>query len=63
MKKVAIIGTVGIPSRYGGFETLAHHLTNELKDEFQFSVYCSKKAYQKHERIKEYRSKRKKRMS
>ena len=54
MKKVAIIGTVGIPSRYGGFETLAHHLTNELKDEFQFSVYCSKKAYQKHERIKEF---------
>lgn len=50
MKKVAIIGTVGIPSRYGGFETLAHHLTNELKNEFQFTVYCSKKAYASHER-------------
>jgi glycosyltransferase involved in cell wall biosynthesis len=54
MKKVAIIGTVGIPSRYGGFETLAHHLTNELKDEFLFTVYCSKKAYQKHERVKQF---------
>jgi glycosyltransferase involved in cell wall biosynthesis len=50
MKKVAIIGTVGIPSRYGGFETLAHHLTDQLKDEFEFTVYCSKKAYQKYER-------------
>jgi glycosyltransferase involved in cell wall biosynthesis len=50
MKKIAIIGTVGIPSRYGGFETLAHHLTDQLKDEFQFTVYCSKKAYQKYER-------------
>ncbi|MFT4661433.1 MAG: glycosyltransferase involved in cell wall biosynthesis [Glaciecola sp.] len=50
MKKVAIIGTVGIPSRYGGFETLAHHLTDHLKDEFDFTVYCSKKAYVKGER-------------
>lgn len=50
MKKVAIIGTVGIPSRYGGFETLAHHLTNQLQNEFEFTVYCSRKAYQKHER-------------
>lgn len=53
MKKVAIIGTVGIPARYGGFETLAHHLTKHLKDEFEFTVYCSKKAYQKEERVSE----------
>ena len=51
MKKIAIIGTVGIPSRYGGFETLAHHLTDQLKDEFEFTVYCSKRAYNKNERI------------
>ena len=51
MKKVAIIGTVGIPSRYGGFETLAHHLTDQLQDEFEFTVYCSKKAYQPNERL------------
>lgn len=51
MKRVAIIGTVGIPSKYGGFETLAHFLTKELKDEFEFTVYCSKKSYSKEERI------------
>ncbi len=54
MKKVAIIGTVGIPSRYGGFETLAHHLTKQLKDEFEFTVYCSAKAYSKEERISSF---------
>lgn len=51
MKRVAIIGTVGIPSKYGGFETLAHFLTKELQDEFEFTVYCSKKSYTKEERI------------
>jgi len=24
--KIAIIGSAGIPARYGGFETMAHHL-------------------------------------
>ena len=51
MKKVAVIGTVGIPARYGGFETLVHHLTGELKQDFAFTVYCSKNAYQKEERV------------
>lgn len=54
MNKVAIIGTVGIPSSYGGFETLAHHLTNQLKNEFEFTVYCSKKGYKKNERISHF---------
>ncbi|EMK6856238.1 DUF1972 domain-containing protein, partial [Vibrio cholerae] len=27
MKKVAVIGTVGIPACYGGFETLVENLT------------------------------------
>lgn len=54
MKKVSIIGTVGIPSRYGGFETLAHHLTNQLKDDFKFTVYCSKKAYPKKDRVEAF---------
>ncbi|HHU9644901.1 TPA: DUF1972 domain-containing protein, partial [Escherichia coli] len=27
MKKIAIIGTVGIPASYGGFETLVENLT------------------------------------
>ena len=41
-KKVAIIGTNGLPAKYGGFETLANYLTLNLKDEFDFIVYCSK---------------------
>ncbi len=28
--KIAIIGTAGIPSKYGGFETLAEYLTKNL---------------------------------
>lgn len=39
---VAIIGTNGIPAKYGGFETLAQHLTINLKADFNFVVYCSK---------------------
>lgn len=40
--KVAIVGTNGIPARYGGYETLADYLTKYLSDEFDFTVYCSK---------------------
>lgn len=45
-KKVAIIGTVGIPSKYGGFETLVEHLTKELSQKYYFTVYCSSKSYE-----------------
>jgi glycosyltransferase involved in cell wall biosynthesis len=50
MKRIAIIGTVGVPGRYGGFETLAHQLVNNLADDFEIKVYCSKHAYTKNER-------------
>jgi glycosyltransferase involved in cell wall biosynthesis len=40
---VSIIGSVGLPARYGGWETLAHHLTVNLKDKVSFVVYCSKR--------------------
>jgi glycosyltransferase involved in cell wall biosynthesis len=52
MKRVAIIGTVGVPGRYGGFETLAHQLVLQLSTTFKLKVYCSKKAYKKEERVK-----------
>jgi glycosyltransferase involved in cell wall biosynthesis len=44
MKKdrIAIIGTNGIPAKYGGFETLAQNLTNKLDGKYDFIVYCSK---------------------
>jgi glycosyltransferase involved in cell wall biosynthesis len=41
-KRVAIIGTNGIPARYGGFETLAEYLVKYLNMEFDLSVYCAK---------------------
>jgi glycosyltransferase involved in cell wall biosynthesis len=54
MKRVAIIGTVGVPGRYGGFETLAHQLVDHLSGEFEFKVYCSSQAYSKNERVKHF---------
>lgn len=41
-KKVAIVGTNGIPAKYGGYETLTEYLTKNLSEEFDFTVYCSK---------------------
>lgn len=51
-KVIAIVGTVGIPAKYGGFETLVEHLTREQSENFNFIVYCSSKAYQ--EKIDSY---------
>lgn len=42
-KRVAIVGTNGIPAKYGGFETLAENLTFHLYSKYQITVYCSKK--------------------
>lgn len=52
MKTVAIIGSAGIPPRYGGFETLAQNLVLKLHTRFRFIVYCSKRLYSKNERMK-----------
>jgi glycosyltransferase involved in cell wall biosynthesis len=41
-KRVSIVGTNGIPSQYGGFETLVEFLTKYLSNKFCFTVYCSK---------------------
>src|SRR5947209_7806874 len=41
--KIAILGTRGIPARYGGFETLADQLSRHLTERgHQVSVYCRK---------------------
>lgn len=45
--RVAVIGTTGLPARYGGFETLAHHLVDQLGEEMDFTVYCSNKYFAK----------------
>jgi len=48
--KLAIIGTVGLPAKYGGFETLVEQLIPHIEDEFQITVYCSSKFYPKEDR-------------
>ncbi|KEI70760.1 DUF1972 domain-containing protein [Endozoicomonas elysicola] len=45
MSKVSIIGTVGLPACYGGFETLAENLVDHRRNEINFEVYCSSKTY------------------
>lgn len=45
--KIAIIGTQGLPNKYGGFETLAEYLTKYLAKEFEITVFCSLKIYPK----------------
>ena len=39
--KVGIIGTNGLPGKYGGWDQLVIHLTSNLKNEFDFIVYTS----------------------
>jgi len=45
VQKIAIIGSKGIPARYGGFETLAENLVKHLRKQCEFIVYCSGPAY------------------
>lgn len=47
LKKVSIIGTVGLPAKYGGFETLVNFLTQYLNSKFELTVFCSSKNYNK----------------
>lgn len=56
--KIAIIGTAGIPANYGGFETLAEHLVEELGTEADLSVYCTTKRYTRDKRQKSYKGAR-----
>jgi glycosyltransferase involved in cell wall biosynthesis len=52
-KKISIIGIVGLPANYGGFETLAQHLVHYLGDKYDFTVYCSAKNY--NEKLESYK--------
>jgi len=45
MRRISIVGTVGLPACYGGFETLVENLVSENKDSFDITVYCSSKSY------------------
>lgn len=45
MKKVCVIGTVGIPACYGGFESLVENLVDNASENINYSVFCSSKHY------------------
>jgi hypothetical protein len=45
MKTISIIGTAGIPAKYGGFETLAENLVTHNISQVQYTVFCSAKLY------------------
>lgn len=45
--KIAIIGTQGIPAKYGGFETLVDNIVGDnCSPDIQYTVFCSSKDYQ-----------------
>lgn len=48
MKKVAIIGSVGVPASYGGFETLVENIIGDSRSkDISYTVFCSAKEYGK----------------
>ncbi|MEO0474035.1 MAG: DUF1972 domain-containing protein [Bacteroidota bacterium] len=50
LKKIALIGVVGVPARYGGLETLAHHLVLQWRGKYELTVFNSAKHYTAEER-------------
>ena len=45
--KISIVGTNGIPSKYGGFETLVEYLVKYLSYDYELTVFCSSKTNDK----------------
>ena len=46
MKRVAIVGTQGVPAKYGGFETLVENLIGVNRSyNIKYTVFCSAKDY------------------
>lgn len=54
MKNISIIGTVGVPANYGGFESLVENIIKDKSSEnIHYTVYCSSNNYpQKHSSYK-----------
>ncbi|NHZ86297.1 MAG: DUF1972 domain-containing protein, partial [Planctomycetia bacterium] len=50
MKKLSIIGTVGVPPQLGGFENFAYFLVKYLSDNYSITVFCSSKHYKNREK-------------
>lgn len=44
--KIAIIGTVGVPACYGGFESLVENLLDYTPENVEYTVFCTSKKYE-----------------
>ena len=51
-KKISVVGTVGLPACYGGWETLVDNITKFKSENIDYEVYCSSKEYT--EKLSEY---------
>lgn len=40
--KIAVIGTVGVPANYGGFETLVDQLIRNSAKDIEYTVFAVK---------------------
>lgn len=45
IKKISVIGIVGVPACYGGFESLVENLISFQSNNIIYHVYCSSKSY------------------
>lgn len=56
-KKIAIVGIVGLPANYGGYETLVENLVNYIDyDKFDVTIYCSSSSYKYEKKHKIYKN-------
>lgn len=46
MKRIAIVGTMGVPAKYGGFETLVENIIGDnMSSGIEYTIFCSSKSY------------------
>lgn len=46
MRKISIIGTVGVPACYGGFESLVENMLDYTPVDVEYTVFCTSKKYE-----------------
>ena len=46
MKKISIIGTVGVPACYGGFESLVENMLDYTPEDVEYTIFCTSKKYE-----------------
>ncbi|MEZ9823261.1 DUF1972 domain-containing protein [Shewanella sp. 10N.286.45.A1] len=44
-KNIYVVGTVGLPACYGGFESLVENLTKNSSEDISYTVFCSSHSY------------------